>query len=59
MNVLLWIFQGVLAAAFLAAGLVKLSTPREKLATNMGWVNDVPQPGVRAIASLEILAAIG
>ena len=59
MNVVLWIIQGLLAVAFLAAGAVKLSTPREKLITTMGWVNDVPQRGVRAIAALEVLAGIG
>ncbi len=59
MNVVLWIIQGLLAAVFLAAGVMKLTTPREKLATTLDWVGDVPQPGVRAIATLELLAAIG
>jgi uncharacterized membrane protein YphA (DoxX/SURF4 family) len=59
MNVVLWILQALLAAAFLGSGLTKLGTPREKLAKTMGWVDDVPQPGVLAIGAVEILAAVG
>jgi DoxX-like family len=40
MNVLLWIVAGLLAAAFLVAGLTKLTQPKEKLAARMGWVED-------------------
>ena len=40
MNVVLWIVQAVLALAFLTAGTSKLTQPREKLVTNMGWVED-------------------
>ena len=40
MNVFLWILQIVLAVAFGAAGLTKLSQPKEKLSTTMKWVDD-------------------
>ena len=59
MNVVLWIIAGVLAAAFLAAGLTKLTQPREKLAATMGWVEDFSPGTVKLIGGLEVLAAIG
>ena len=59
MNVLLWIGQGLLAAAYLAAGLTKMSQPREKLAKNMGWVEDFSPGAVKAIGAIEVLGAIG
>jgi uncharacterized membrane protein YphA (DoxX/SURF4 family) len=59
MNVLLWIIAGVLAVAFAAAGLMKLTQPRDKLASSMGWAADVPPGMVKAIGALEVLAAIG
>jgi uncharacterized membrane protein YphA (DoxX/SURF4 family) len=59
MNVLLWIVAGVLAAAFLVAGLTKLTQPKEKLAGQMGWVEDFSPGVVKLIGGLEVLAAIG
>jgi uncharacterized membrane protein YphA (DoxX/SURF4 family) len=59
MDVLLWILAGVLAIAFLGAGLMKATQPREALVTRMGWVEDFPQPVVRLIGVLEVLGAIG
>ena len=60
MNVLLWIIAGVLAVAFAAAGLMKLTQPRDKLAaSSMGWAADVPPGMVKAIGALEVLAAVG
>jgi uncharacterized membrane protein YphA (DoxX/SURF4 family) len=59
MNVVLWIIAGLLAAAFLGAGLTKLTQPKEKLATNMGWVEDFSPGTVKLIGALEVLAAIG
>src|SRR3954451_25088068 len=59
MNVVLWIVAGVLAAAFLVAGLTKLTQPKEKLAGRMGWVEDFPPGVIKTIGALEVLAAIG
>lgn len=59
MNTLLWILQVVLAVAFAAAGLGKLTQPREKLLERMGWVEDFSQGTVRLIGALELLAAVG
>ena len=59
MNIVLWVLAAVLAAAFLAAGLTKLIQPKEKLAANMGWVDDFSPGMVKTIGALEVLAAIG
>ena len=60
MNVVLWVIAGVLAAAFLAAGLMKLSQPKKRLAdSGMGWVESFSPGAVKAIGALEVLAAIG
>jgi uncharacterized membrane protein YphA (DoxX/SURF4 family) len=59
MNIVLWIIAGVLAAAFAAAGLMKLTAPREKLLENMDWVNDASDAQVKAIGAAELLGAIG
>lgn len=60
MNIVLWIIAGVLAAAFLGAGLMKLTQPKEKLAASgMGWTEDFSPGAVKLIGAVEILAAIG
>ncbi|MGW1061533.1 DoxX family protein [Micromonospora rubida] len=59
MNVVLWILQVLLALVFLGAGLTKVAQPKEKLRERMGWVDGVPQPTVKALGALEVLAAVG
>ena len=59
MNEILWIVQILLALAFLMAGAMKATQPREKLAQNMGWVNDFSSTQVRIIGVLEFLAGLG
>ena len=59
MNTALWIATGLLALAFLAAGGMKLSTPKEKLAERMAWVNDFSAGQVKAIGAVEVLGALG
>jgi hypothetical protein len=50
----------LLAATFLATGLLKLLRPINALAPVLGdWVHDVPAPLVRTIATLEIAGAVG
>jgi uncharacterized membrane protein YphA (DoxX/SURF4 family) len=59
-NIVLWVIAAVLAAAFLAAGLMKVSQPKQKLtAAGMGWAEDYSGRAVKLIGALEILAAIG
>lgn len=37
MNVFLWVLQGILAAAFLMAGAMKVTQPRDKLQQQQDW----------------------
>lgn len=60
MSIVLWIVAGVLAAAFLSAGALKLSQPTAKLASmGQAWVEDFSAGQVKGIGLLEVLAAIG
>jgi hypothetical protein len=60
MNVVLWIIAGALALAFLGAGLMKVSQPKEKLvASGMHWAANASGGSVKALGGLEALAAIG
>jgi uncharacterized membrane protein YphA (DoxX/SURF4 family) len=59
MNIALWVAAGMLAMAFLAAGSITLSRPREKLKERMAWVEDFSDAQVRTIGGLEVLGAIG
>jgi len=60
MNIALWIIAGLLAVAFLASGVVKLTRPREKLITSgMGFAEDFSSGAVKAIGVLEVLAGVG
>lgn len=55
-----WILGGVLALTYLAAGGMKLSRPKEKLAASgMGWTEDFSPTGVKGIAVVELLGAVG
>jgi uncharacterized membrane protein YphA (DoxX/SURF4 family) len=60
MNIVLWILAGLLAAAFLAAGGMKLAQPKEKLAAspNMAWAEDFSPGMLKTIGALEVLAAV-
>ena len=60
MNLFLWILAGLLAAAMLGAGVMKLSQPKDKLAASgQAWVEDFSAGAVKAIGALEVLAALG
>jgi DoxX-like family len=60
MELLLWIFQGVLAVVFLGSGVAKGSMSRERLvATGQTGVAVFPMPVVRFTAGCELLAAAG
>jgi uncharacterized membrane protein len=59
-NVVLWIVAGVLAAAFLASGLMKLAQPKKKIVdSGMGWAEDFSDGAVKGIGALEVLGALG
>ena len=59
MSTVLWILQGVLACAFIGVGSVKFTQPKQKLETNMGWVNDFPSRSVKTIGLLEMVGGVG
>ena len=59
MNIVLWIIAGVLAALFLAAGVTKLTQPKEKLVSRMAWTADFSTRTLKLIGALEVLAAVG
>jgi uncharacterized membrane protein YphA (DoxX/SURF4 family) len=60
MNIVLWVIAGLLAAAFLGAGVMKLSQPKEKLAASgMAWTEDFSAGAIKGIGAAEVLGAIG
>lgn len=59
MNVLLWILQSLLALAFLGAGIVKLSQPKDKLKAQMEWVNHTSATNVKLVGVVEVIGALG
>ena len=59
MNIGLLILQVLLALVFFMAGIMKLTRPKEKLASTLAWVDGFSQSQIRLIGTLEILGAIG
>lgn len=60
MLVALWIVNGLLALAFLGAGLMKLTRPKAALkASGMGWTDDYSDGAVKLIGLAELLGALG
>lgn len=59
MNIALWIVAILTALAFAAAGTVKLTQPKDKLAQQMGWVEDFSPNAIRLIGAAEVLGALG
>jgi len=59
-NVVLWVLQGLLALAFLGAGVNHiLNFERMALQPRMSWVTAVGRGRLRIIGVLEVLGAIG
>jgi hypothetical protein len=59
MNTSLWIIQGILAAMFGIAGLLKLILSKEKLAPKLPWVTDYSAGMVKFIGISEFFGAAG
>ena len=60
MNIALWIVAGLLAVGSFAGGGLKVILPKDKLAASgWGWVEDFSAGTVRAIGTVEVLAAAG
>ena len=59
-NTWLWIGASFLAAIFLGTGLLKLTTPRERLIeAGLGWAGDFSQQTIRLLGLAEVLGAVG
>ncbi|MCD2443676.1 DoxX family protein [Agromyces sp. SYSU K20354] len=59
MIIALWIATVLLALVFLMAGVVKSTTPREKLLPKMAYMEDLSDGQARAVGVLEFLGALG
>ena len=63
MNIVFWVLQGLLAALFLMAGLMKATKSKEEIKESggerMAWVDEMSANNIKLIGVLEILAAIG
>ena len=59
MNIVLWILQGLLAAMFLFAGVLKSTRSKEQLAPQFPWVDDFSLPMVRLVGVTEFAAGVG
>jgi len=58
-GILTWVLQFLLAIAFVGAGLMKLSTPKERLVERMEWARGVTPRGIKLIGLVELLGGIG
>jgi uncharacterized membrane protein len=60
MNIAIWIITGLIAVAFIAAGVMKVAQPRAKLAASgMAWTNDYSDAGVKLVGLAELLGGLG
>ncbi len=60
MNTALWIAQGILAAMFLMAGVMKSTQPIDKLLkSGVTWADRFPLTTIRIIGLSELLGALG
>src|SRR5690349_16102419 len=59
MNVVLWVLQGLLGAAFIGAGLMKAAQPKEKLPAAMTWTQRRSAGTIRFIGVMELLGGLG
>jgi uncharacterized membrane protein len=59
MNVALWVAAGVLAAAFLVAGFMKLTRRKDDLQARLPYVAGFSAAQVKAIGAIEVAAALG
>jgi putative oxidoreductase len=59
MNTAIWFAQGMLAAMFVMAGIMKSTQPIEKLQKAMTWTTRYSPSMVRFVGIAELLGAIG
>jgi uncharacterized membrane protein len=60
MNTALWVVAAVLAVAFAAAGIFKLTSDNQALVERgMGWAQDFSASAVKSIGTAEVAGAVG
>lgn len=59
MEIALWIVSGLLAAAFVAAGVVKVVRSKENLRSMLPWTEDLPPWLIKFIGVAEFLGGVG
>lgn len=59
MNIALWIVAGLVAAAFLGAGSLKLALGSGVVEKNMAWAKGWSSVQVRLLGAVEVLGALG
>jgi uncharacterized membrane protein len=59
MNIVAGVVSGLLAAAYLMAGILKTTRSKDALKPNMPWVEDFSPRTVKFIGTVELLGAIG
>jgi len=60
MNIALWIIAGLLGAAFVASGGMKLIQPKDQpVASGVDFLEGFSPGGIKAIGALEIVGAVG
>lgn len=59
LRIALWVVQVLLALAFTATALLKLTQPYDVLAASQAWVKHFPPEAVKLIGVVELLGALG
>jgi len=59
MEIALWIVSGLLTLVYLFAGSLKIATARDKLLSQLPWVEDFSPVQVKLIGAVEVLGAVG
>ena len=55
----LWLAQGIVAVAFIASGVMKLTTPISELSAMMPWAGEVSVGLVRSIGLVDLAGGVG
>jgi uncharacterized membrane protein len=59
MDIALWITSGLLAVAYVGAGITKSTQPKAKLDASLPWAQDYSAGTVRLIGIAELLGGLG
>lgn len=59
MNVVVWVVQVLVGIAFIGAGTMKITQPREKLQKQMAYLEDFSDGQTKGIGTVEVLGGLG